>query len=201
MLSWEPGPYSWQASSTQQVEPDWSAAAFILAAAQITDCPIIVRGLPRPEQSLQGDSVFAHFLQTLDGPGPYEFDLTEAPDLIAPLAVVAVFAKSRTRIVGAAHTRVKESDRIAVLCREFRRVGVEIREHPDGLTIVPGGVLLQEPITLQPEGDHRMAMAFGLLSLHSPQLTVAEPDCVGKSYPGFWHDLEQIRKTVARVGR
>jgi len=80
---------------------------------------------------------------------------------------------------------------VAVLVRGLRGVGVEVEERPDGLGIRPAARL--RPALLDPHDDHRMAMAFGLLSLREPGIRVSTPDCVSKSYPGFWRDLERLR--------
>ena len=89
------------------------------------------------------------------------------------------------------NARVKESDRLAVLAEGFRRAGVDVRELRDGLRVAPGA----DPgaVTLDPHDDHRMAMAFGLLGLRRPGLQVSNPDCVGKSFPGFWDELQRLR--------
>jgi 3-phosphoshikimate 1-carboxyvinyltransferase len=172
------------------IEPDWSAAAFVLAAGRLAGVPVEIPGLP--SVSLQGDAVFAKLLESLDA-GTRELDLRDAPDLIAPLAVLCLFAKQPTRIVGVAHARVKESDRIAVLARGFRQVGADVSELPDGLDIQPLSNPTREPVSLDPEDDHRMAMAFGLLSLRVAGITVRNPDCVSKSFPTFWEMLRELR--------
>jgi len=147
---------------------------------------------------LQGDAAFASFVDRLRHPPidghRHHFDLQATPDLIAPLAAVALFAAAPSALRGAAHARIKESDRIAVLCRELRKVGATIAEQPDGLEIEP---LTRPPppaVVLDPEGDHRMAMAFGLLSLRLPGLIVDQPDCVTKSFSDFWQVLDRLRR-------
>lgn len=177
------------------VEPDWSTAAFLLGAAQIAGCEVDLPGLEAPGRSLQGDAAFAAFLAQLRARAPVRIDLRDTPDLIAPLAAVALFARAPTRLEGVAHARVKECDRIAVLAAELTKVGAVVREQPDGIEIepldrsrVPAG-----PIELDPASDHRMAMAFGLVSLRVPTIVVREPDCVSKSFPAFWRELERFK--------
>ena len=176
-----------------RIEPDWSTAAFILTAAHLTSRSVEIDGLVDVEDSLQGDAEFAEYLERIEADEGQDFDLTDTPDLIAPLAVAALFANRPTRIRGAAHTRIKESDRIAVLARGFNAVGARVVERPDGLDIKP----LREPasgaIVLDPAADHRMAMAFGLLSLRLPNVAVMQPECVSKSFPGFWDVLDRFR--------
>ena len=169
-----------------QVEGDWSAAAFLLVAARICGRELELPNLdPR---SVQGDRVMAEFLARLDRPGPHSFDLTDCPDLIAPLAVACALSDTPCRVVGAAHTRLKESDRVSVLARGLRSAGVEAWEQQDGIRLEPPARL--HPARLDPCGDHRMAMAFGLLRLRQPGIEVQEPGCVSKSYPRFWDDLK-----------
>ena len=187
----EPGPYEGRRWS---IEPDWSTAAFLLAAGNIAGKSVEVPGLLPPDESLQGDATFSVLLDRLRRGEDREFDLTDVPDLIAPLAAAAVFARGRTRIRGVAHARVKESDRVSVLARGLGQVGVEVRETDDGLDIEPLGTVVPVAATLDPEDDHRMAMAFGLLSLRQPGIVVDNPGCVSKSFPGFWEALERFRE-------
>lgn len=177
------------------VEVDWSGAAFLLAAGFVLERPVEVPGLPA-SGSLQGDAVFADFLTELHAPGPSTFDLTAAPDLIAPLAAAALFAKAPSSIVGAAHTRVKECDRVAVLASELAKVGATIEARDDGLEIEP----LTEPRRpdgpLDPHDDHRMAMAFGIVGLRAP-LEIRNPGCVSKSFPDFFDVIAPLQEASA----
>lgn len=171
------------------VEGDWSSAAFLLCGARLVGREIKLENLaPR---SVQGDRAIVAFLEELERKQPHRFDLTPCPDLLPPLAAAAVVAGHPVEITGVAHARVKESDRVAVLAEGLARAGVRVEELPDGLRIVPGGGL--RPARLDPHGDHRMAMAFGLLSLLEPRLEVSDPGCVDKSYPSFWDDLRGLR--------
>ncbi|MBN1771435.1 MAG: 3-phosphoshikimate 1-carboxyvinyltransferase [Deltaproteobacteria bacterium] len=171
------------------VEGDWSSAAFLLAAARIAGRALRLANLR--DDSAQGDRAIVELLAGLDRPAPRTFDLRDCPDLLPPLAAAAAFAPGVTTISGVAHARVKESDRLAVLAEGFRRAGVRVGELPDGLRLEPGDD--PGPATLEPHDDHRMAMAFGLLGLRRPGLRVSNPGCVGKSFPGFWDELERLR--------
>lgn len=177
------------------VEADWSTAAFLLGAAEIAGRNVELPGLVAPDQSLQGDAVFVALLDELRAPGAVQVDLRDAPDLIAPLAAVALFATHVTTIRGVQHARIKECDRIAVLNSEFSKLGASIREYADGLEIAPLDLakVPQGPIELDPANDHRMAMAFGLASLRVPNLVVRDPECVSKSFPDFWRQLACLR--------
>ena len=114
-----------------------------------------------------------------------------APDIVPTVVACALFAAGTTQLRGVAHLRIKESDRIGVLVRELEKLGARLRELPDGIELEPAP--LSGPATLDPSGDHRMAMAFGLVSLRIDGLNILDPGCVSKSYPGFWQMLETFR--------
>ncbi len=180
------------------VEPDWSGAAFLIAARHLTGMDLRVPHLLDAHTSLQGDAAFTKMLTAIDE-GVGELDLTDVPDLIAPLTAVCLFAKQPVRIRGAAHTRIKECDRVAVLCRELSKIGAVMTEHDDGLDISPLGEAAPGPHALDPEDDHRMAMTFGIVSLRVPGITVSTEGCVSKSFPDFWDKLKMIRADMARL--
>ncbi len=172
------------------VEGDHSAAAMVLAAGWIAGRSVEIDNTEA--DSLQGDRIFAQVLRALDRPGPREIDLGDAPDVVPPAVAAALFAQGGTRIVNVAHLRIKESDRMAVLARELAKVGARIDVGRDSMTVTPDSALGGEA-TLDPHGDHRMAMAFGLVSLRVPGIEVLDPGCVSKSYPDFWSVLEAFR--------
>jgi 3-phosphoshikimate 1-carboxyvinyltransferase len=121
-------------------------------------------------------------------------DGDEVPSLIdelPALACVAARAHGETVIAGAAELRVKESDRIAALVSNLRRVGVDVDETPDGMRIRG----TREPLSgsVQTHGDHRLAMAFGVLGASAQSdFRIDDPDCVAVSYPAFWRDLANV---------
>jgi 3-phosphoshikimate 1-carboxyvinyltransferase len=180
------------------IECDWSAAAFLLAAGAITDTAIGLPGLLPPGDSLQGDAAFATMLGEIDRQPINRFDLSDTPDLIAPLVASCLFAEHPTEIRGAAHTRIKECDRVAVLCRELSKIGAQMTPLADGIDLKPlsQATLDAAPggLSLQPESDHRMAMTFGIVSLRATSIRVAEPACVSKSFPDFWAVLDTLRE-------
>jgi 3-phosphoshikimate 1-carboxyvinyltransferase len=100
--------------------------------------------------------------------------------------VVAALARTPTRVTGIGFIRRKESDRVATIVRELRRCGVDAEEEDDGFVVRPGPV---EAAVIQPEGDHRIAMAFAVLGLRVPGIAIADPGCVAKTFPGFWDTL------------
>ena len=180
------------------IEPDWSSAAFVQAAAWIAGKSVEIAGLVPALHSLQGDSVFGEWIRQIDDARPGEdnlrFDLTHVPDLLPPLTVAALFAPVGVHISGAEHTRVKECDRLAVLARELGKLGAQIEELPDGFRVRPFNPAegAGNGVELDPEDDHRMAMAFGLARLRVPGLQIRNPECVSKSFPDFWAVLDQI---------
>lgn len=194
----EPGPYSFSfEEGAIDIEPDWSAAGFIIAASIVTGSDLEIEGLEPASSSLQGDRVMETFARRLREGDQDAFDLTDAPDLIAPLAAAALFSPGVTKIRGAAHTRVKESDRIAVLARGIEKIGAAVVEHDDGLDISRLERLPASALELDPASDHRMAMAFGVISLVVPQITVRDPECVTKSFPDFWEVLKAMRSHLS----
>jgi 3-phosphoshikimate 1-carboxyvinyltransferase len=112
-------------------------------------------------------------------------------DELPLLACVASRAEGETVITGAGELRVKESDRIAVVVRNLLALGVEAEELPDGMRIVGRANPLRGAI--RTHGDHRIAMAFGVLgALDDNRIAVDDPECVAVSYPRFWDDLRQV---------
>lgn len=118
----------------------------------------------------------------------------EVPSLIDELpllACVAAAAGVELEITGAAELRVKESDRIRVVVQNLRAVGASAEELPDGLRVTPG--IREFRGTVDPRGDHRIAMAFGILSAASGnRIDIRNPECVAVSYPTFWEDLRRV---------
>jgi 3-phosphoshikimate 1-carboxyvinyltransferase len=184
------------------IEPDASAASYFFAAAAVTGGRITVEGLSRG--SLQGDVAFVDVLQnmgcqvqfaadqiTVSG-GPLhgiEVDMNAISDTVQTLAAVALFAQGPTTITGVAHIRHKETDRIAALAAELRKLGAEVEERPDGLRITPG---LLRGATLDTYDDHRMAMSLALVGLRVPGVVINNPGCTAKTYPGYFDDLRRL---------
>src|SRR6185436_18141759 len=208
------GPRTWRvwpstlAAGRVEVEGDWSAAAYPAAAAALTGGEVTLAGL-LPD-SRQGDRGFAALLQemgaevTWDGNemtvqgrelSGIEADLSTMPDQVPTLAALAPFARGATRIFNVAHLRIKESDRLEAMATELRKTGAVVEEGPDWLRI-PGIWAENEPpsspVRIDPRGDHRIAMALALVNLRRPGIEVTAPEVVGKSYPGFWRDLDRL---------
>jgi 3-phosphoshikimate 1-carboxyvinyltransferase len=182
-----------------EVEPDASSAGYFFAAAAITRGEATVLGLSR--ESLQGDVAFCECLRRMGCDVQYQpdritvvgrplrgidADMNAISDMAPTLAVAALFAEGPTTIRNVAHIRQKECDRIHAMAVELRRLGAEVVERDDGLTITPGVLHGAEVETYN---DHRMAMSLALVGLMTPGLVVRNPGCVAKTYPGFFRDL------------
>ena len=185
------------------IEPDASSASYFWAMAAITGGRVTVNGLT--SKSLQGDVKFVDVLQqmgcrveesphgiTVHG-GPLhgvDVDMNAISDTVMTLAAVACFADGPTRIRNVAHIRHKETDRIAALATELRKLGAGVDESEDGLQITP------QPLTgcaVDTYNDHRMAMSLALIGLRVPGVVVNNPGCVAKTYPGYWQDLKKAQ--------
>lgn len=175
------------------VEPDWSTAAFLFAAATLANIDLKITDLVNPSHSLQGDSQFNTFLKAFNKPSRH-LDLSHTPDLIAPLAALAALIPGKTIFSNIGHLRFKESDRVAVLSSAFRLIGVEHSITPSSMTVYALENIPSYKINLDPKSDHRMAMAFGLMQLRIPQIEISNPSCVSKSFPEFWTYLDKIKR-------
>ena len=112
-------------------------------------------------------------------------------DELPLLACMAAYVSGETRVTGAAELRVKESDRIAAVVQNLRALGADADEQPDGFVVRGTNPRLRGTVTTH--GDHRLAMAFGVLSaLPGNEIAIDDRDCVAVSYPGFWRDLARV---------
>ena len=194
-------------------EGDWSSASYLLAAGALGPRPVTVCGLRR--DSLQGDRVIADILSAmgarltwdetgltvappLDGQPLRggDWDMSACPDLTPTVAVLAALSQGQTRIFGAAHLRLKESDRIGAPAGELRKIGCIIDETPDGMVITPppNGPHPAADAIFHTHNDHRLAMSLTLLTRRGLPVNLDNPACVSKSFPNFfqlWHKLEQ----------
>jgi len=122
---------------------------------------------------------------------PIKMDMRNAPDGAIMLAVVASCAVDISHITGLHTLRVKETDRIAALATELRKIGCTVETTDDSLTIDPS-TRHNDPVIIETYNDHRMAMAFAVLGLARPGISIQNPSCVAKSYPGFWKDFATL---------
>ncbi|MFL6206435.1 MAG: 3-phosphoshikimate 1-carboxyvinyltransferase [Acidimicrobiales bacterium] len=202
--TWVVEPQTYRAADVG-IEPDASAASYVFAAAAIAGGRATVTGLG--SGSLQGDLAFVDVLErmgasverrddrTTVAAGPrltgVDVDLSALSDTAQTLAAVGVFADSPTRVRGIGFARAKETDRLAAVVHELRRVGIEAEETDDGFVVHPG---TPRPGVVETYDDHRMAMSFALLGLRAPGIAIADPGVVGKTFPGFWEALEGLRR-------
>jgi 3-phosphoshikimate 1-carboxyvinyltransferase len=116
-----------------------------------------------------------------------EADMNAISDTVPTLAALAPLADGPVIIRNVQHIRYKETDRIAAVANELRRLGITVEEFPDGLRIEPGPV---QPAVIRTYGDHRMAMSFAILGCAVPGLEIDDPGCVAKTFPDFFERLE-----------
>jgi 3-phosphoshikimate 1-carboxyvinyltransferase len=184
------------------VEGDWSSASYWLAAgAALGEATVTNLRL----DSVQGDRRFLEILESMGarverragavtvhagGLAGGTFDCNATPDIVPTLAAIAPLASSPVTIANVASLRIKESDRIAAVAEELRKLGASVEERPDGMTIAPGWG--SGPAEIDPHGDHRIAMSFSIAGLARGGVSIAHEDVVRKSYPRFWRDLDSL---------
>jgi 3-phosphoshikimate 1-carboxyvinyltransferase len=197
-------PQRYRAQAEYVIESDASAASYFFAAPALCGGTVRVENISR--RSKQGDVAFLDVLAQMgctvaedeDGiavTGPdslrgVDVNLRDIPDTAQTLAAIAPFARTPTTIRGIASARVKETDRVAAMCAELRRLGVTVNENPDGLEIYPTCNL--QPATIRTYNDHRMAMAFALIGLRTPGIVIENPGCVSKTFPEYFEVLESL---------
>ena len=120
------------------------------------------------------------------------FDLRDFSDTAPTLAVTAACASGTTEATGIGFIRGKETDRIAAIVTELRRVGVEAEETDDGFVVHPAPEQMHGAL-VQTYDDHRMAMSFAVLGLRVPGIEIADPGCVAKTFPHFFDVLDTLR--------
>ncbi len=192
------------AAAEIEVEPDASAAVYPMVAAAITGSRVTIEGLGT--DSLQPDMEIARVLEsmgcelsqtadttTVGSSGrPLEAvdaDLSGCPDGALAVAAACLYGNGTSRLRGLGSLRFKESDRVAALAAEIRRLGAEAVVEGDDLIITPGTT---RPVRIETYGDHRIAMAFGLVGLVQAGLEVSNPSVVDKTWPEYWDMLEDL---------
>ena len=194
--------------STFTVPIDFSSLALLLSAIVLNGEEVIVKGnignLP------QGDELFIDILEQLgvkvsmdddqikiQSPEKLKggkFDLSNSPDLLPPLAILALNSSAPIEIFNVKHARLKETDRIAIISRELVKLGIKIQENEDGLILeasekISGADLISEE-------DHRLFMAFCIAGMHVGDCTVTDPESVKVSYPNF---IEEMNRMGAKI--
>ena len=213
------GGQSYRSPGSIAVEGDASSASYFLAAGAIGGGPVRVCGVG--QNSVQGDVAFAHALEKMGaritwGPDWIEaqapadrrhlqgidLDCVEIPDAAMTLAACALHAEGATLLRGIGSWRVKETDRIAAMATELRKLGARVSEGPDWLRIDPPTALVAASVATY--DDHRMAMCLSLASLSSGlragvAVMVMEPACVAKTFPDFFDRLAAIIQPLSSV--
>jgi 3-phosphoshikimate 1-carboxyvinyltransferase len=192
------------------VEGDASSASYFLAAGAIAG-NITVEGLG--EQSIQGDVRFAEALALMGGHISYgknhitaskadkikaiDLDCNHIPDAAMTLAILALFAQGNTNeertttLRNIASWRVKETDRIAAMATELRKVGAIVEEGADYIKVTPPAQLIPNAV-IDTYDDHRMAMCFSLVSLANVPIVINDPNCVAKTFPNYFAEFKKL---------
>ena len=121
--------------------------------------------------------------------------MSNAPDLLPPLAILALKSRNPIEIVNVKHARFKETDRIKIICRELKKIGLKVDEREDGMILENNGNLIGA--SFDSESDHRLFMAFCIVGMYVDNCTVSNPESVAVSYPDF---VSEINKVGGKIG-
>jgi 3-phosphoshikimate 1-carboxyvinyltransferase len=191
------GSQQYQAPGDFLVEGDASSASYFLAAAAIAGGTIKVTGIGK--NAVQGDIHFADALEAMGAKVDWGFDYISVtrdqlngisrdynaiPDAAMTIATTALFAKGPTLISNVYNWRVKETDRLAAMATELRKVGAVVEEGYDYIKIEPPQVIRHASIATY--NDHRMAMCFSMLAFAECGVTIEDPDCTRKTFPEYF---------------
>lgn len=185
------------------VEGDASSASYFLAAAAIKGGEIKVTGIGK--NSIQGDIQFADALEKMGAEIEWgddyvisrvgqlkgiDMDYNHIPDAAMTIATTALFAEGTTAIRNVYNWRVKETDRLAAMATELRKVGAEVEEGEDYIIVQPVSELKHAAIDTY--DDHRMAMCFSLVALSDTPVTINDPGCTSKTFPDYFDKLKML---------
>ena len=190
--------------TTFTIPIDFSSLALLLSATVLNGEEITIKGnlgnLP------QGDEIFIDILEQLgvnviidddeikiESPKKLKggkFDLSNSPDLLPPLAILALNSSAPIEIFNVKHARLKETDRIAIISRELVKVGIKIQEKEDGLILESSEKIIGAE--LNSEEDHRLFMAFCIVGMYVGNCTVTDPESVKVSYPNFIDEMNRL---------
>ena len=189
--TWRVEPTGYRASD-YHIEPDASAATYLWAAEVLTggriDLGVPMEAFTQPDaEAAKYIGMFPHLPAVIDG--------SQMQDAVPTLAVLAAFNRTPVRFVGIANLRVKECDRVSALSTELNRIRPGLaREEGDDLLVASDPALAGQtlPTSIETYADHRIAMSFALAGLTIGGITILDPDCVGKTYPGYWDALGSL---------
>lgn len=190
------------------LEADASTACYFLALAALTEGEIKVANVGY--HSFQPDAQFVDVLEQMgctvergstylkvQGPkqlkGGLEIDMKPMSDQALTIGALAAFADQPISVTNVAHIREHESDRIAVICESLSKLGLRVEERTDGFTVYPGSA---HGAKLDPHDDHRQAMVFGLLGTKIEGIRIMDPQCVSKTCPTYFQELERLGISV-----
>lgn len=197
------GNQSYQSVERYMVEGDASSASYFLAAGAIKGGQITVHGVGK--LSVQGDKHFADVLEKMGAKVIWndesitvvgkpltavDMDMNHIPDAAMTIATTALFAKGTTTIRNIYNWRVKETDRLFAMATELRKVGAEVIEGEDFISITPPRTLKHAQIDTY--DDHRVAMCFSLVALSDTPVTINDPKCTAKTFPDYFVKLAQV---------
>jgi 3-phosphoshikimate 1-carboxyvinyltransferase len=208
-----PAGSAYQSPGRIHVEGDASSASYFVALGAIAavDQPIRIEGVGA--DSIQGDIRFVEAAQAMGadvqaGPGwlsvrrgawplqAIELNCNHIPDAAMTLAVMALYAKGTTRLSDIGSWRVKETDRIAAMATELRKVGAHVEEGPDWIAVTPPAPTAWQPASVHTYDDHRMAMCLSLAAFNplagaqpAVGVRIEDPRCVGKTFPDYFEAL------------
>lgn len=190
---------------TIKIEGDYSSASFFFLAAAICKSKVTVGNLRI--DSKQGDKGFLSLMEkmgckvnksadsiTVTGQKltAIERDMSDLPDLVPPLAIACGFAEGTSSLTNIGHLRHKECDRLGVMAKELKKMGINADCNEDSLIIT--GTAKAKGTAIDPHNDHRIAMSFAIAGLVTGGQTVENPKCVAKSFPDFWERFEVFHK-------
>lgn len=192
--------------SQVQIEGDWSSAAFLLVGAAIVGEKVRVHGLA--DESLQADRRLTRILERMNAQvtqdsdsatveksqlEPVEVDVSDCPDLFPAICALCAMTDGVSTVAGIRRLRIKESNRVQAMRNGLRQMGIKTQESENLLTICGSR---PRKAVLNPYHDHRIAMAFAVLALCTDETTIVDAECVTKSYPSFWSDLQTLGARV-----
>jgi 3-phosphoshikimate 1-carboxyvinyltransferase len=197
------GNQSYTALEKYMVEGDASSASYFLAAGAIKGGEVTVHGVGK--LSVQGDKYFADVLEKMGAEIHWndesitvigkpltavDMDMNHIPDAAMTIATTALFATGTTTIRNIYNWRVKETDRLNAMATELRKVGAEVVEGEDYISITPPKLLKHAEIDTY--DDHRVAMCFSLVALSDTPVTINDPKCTAKTFPDYFEKLAQV---------
>ena len=209
----EPGKY--KEPKGFMVESDWSSASFFYEACTFGSGKLLLENLVSDADSTQGDSACREIYKRLGVKTLFteqgailtheenkvnflDYDFKDCPDLVLPVAVSCLCNDIHFRFTGVANLRLKESDRIASLEIESKKLGYIIRSEEDVIYWSGEKIEVENNPVINPHDDHRVAMAFAMVALKTGRITIANPEVVEKSFTMFWEELSKLNVVLSR---